>query len=241
MPVRRRKFVRRRRVYRRKRTLATKSRPRYKRRYLRKNVTIVPQVGVADSMFCKLKYSTRAGMGTGSTAVTICQIRGNGPYDPEVAIGGSQPDFWNTYSPNYRTYLCFASKVKVTYMQQSATATNNVIWGVTPAPSNYDYSTAIWPELQEYRYTKSRITGTSNNSGTVQTIKYYMHASSVFGIPKKRISMNNQYAGPIDGLPGNQWYWTVWSQCQDETTAVSGIVNIRVTYYIKFYDPNITF
>lgn len=241
MPRRTRKFVRRRRVYGRKRSLAAKSRPRYKRRYMRKNTAIIPQIGFADSTFVKLKYATRAGMGTGTTFVTAFQIRGNGPYDPEVVTGGGTPSYWSTYSPLYQTYICYASKIKVTYMQQSGTATNNVVWGVTPAASSYDYSTSIWSALQEYRYSRSRITGTANNSNTVQTIKYFMHTSTVFGVPKKRIAMNNQYAGPIAGLPGNQWYWTVWSQNQDQTTAVSGIVDIRITYYIKFYDPKQNF
>lgn len=242
MVYHRRRGRRGRRVKRRRPTLARKRTVRYKKNFMRKNMSVVPQLGIADSVFVKLRYVDRITTSTsGLTVVTPVQFRGNGPYDPAVATGGASCDYYDAYSGLYSSYICYASKIRVTLMQQSSTVTSNIVWGVTAAPSSISYSSATYPTVQAYKYTRSKITGTSSNGNTVQTIKYYMPANVVFGVPKRRISDNNVYASAIDSFPNTQWYWTLWSQCQDETSNISSIADVKITYYIKFYAPSFSF
>lgn len=105
-------------AYKRKRKSRRPRRRRYNRRARKLQVARPRRSLFGNSVVVKLKYVY---LGQISTLVGIpipLSFRANGPYDPDVALGGSQPRGWDQISELYQRNIVTHSKCRVNFMPE---------------------------------------------------------------------------------------------------------------------------
>jgi len=94
--------------YRRKRRSARVSVPRNK-------------LGFPNSMRTTLRYVERFDVEPTSTSSTVTSFRGNGLYDPRMAVGGHQPRGFDDYMELYGKFTCPGAKIAINAMYEGYT------------------------------------------------------------------------------------------------------------------------
>lgn len=238
MPVR--GFVRRRRRYARPIKRKVVRRRTYRRRIRGSSLTKVRPIGVADGVYVKLRWSGRGSGGANGVALENIQYRGNGPYDPAVAAGGTSCSFWGQYATLYKRYICFGSKIEVTFMGQGTINTYNIISAVYPASASESITETDILQILERRRVKYRIHGTSGSGDTIKRIKHYAKTKTIVGCTNGAVRDNeDRYGSSVTTVPQQEWYWNVLMQNQDEANNTAVAYIVRITYYCKFYNPAI--
>lgn len=181
-----------------------------------------------DEVTVKLDYrSAYIGVETKSTKA-LTQMRGNGPFDPDVALGGSTPRGWDQFTSRYGYYFCAGS---------------GCIVRTRPIENLADWVAALWPADST-----AATTGTPYKDGEraysrfgrgVQGIdqlvlKQYMTTKKMYGLESARIQ-EDYYSAAVTGLPVSQWYWNFSYQNADLANSVIFTTDFHVIYYITFY------
>lgn len=193
---------------------------------LRGNGLIMP-----DRYFVKLKY-TLINLSFGGASLVSNDLFGNSLYDPEVAIGGSQPTGYQQLINFYERYKVHGSKVKVQPIVASGSSANAVVrWYLLPSASSTiptDYANAV-----NQPYTRKLITGTRDGKNT-GVMKQYMSTKKMFGLA----TLNDEdYGAVVNGNPALLWYWQTVANIYNGTgTIETGVyADIEITYYCEFY------
>lgn len=227
MPYRRKytkKRSYRRRTYGRYRKAGSKRKSRFAK------PTTVSGLGTSNSAFVRLKYTDIFTVGANGANQSVNQFRGNGAYDPQLAVGGATPAYWSTYAALYNRYTVFGSSCKVTFTNSSA---YNVNVGVIPANQNYTPGTSFNETCEQPGCVAKVLTHA--NAGGSKIIKMYRHSGPIQGVPKLAISLNGDlYGAGTSGNPTREWYWNVITQNMDETNNTTTRFRIEITYYVRF-------
>lgn len=233
MPRYRRRNYRRTRRYGRRYARYKRRYTRYRRRYRRNPRTRVVTSkakgpwGITDNLFVKLKYKEVIGVSS-SDSYNIYQFRGNGPYDPQVALGGGRPQAWTQWSQFYRKYRCRGSAIQIKAISDGG---NSQTLGIAvwpngagePVPLNND-------ELLEQAYVRNTYVGLQSGKG-ISYVKNYMSSKKQFGV--KNINDELNYAANMGNLPASEWYWNigVWNVAEDSVLQ-GAYLEVTIWYYI---------
>jgi len=183
-----------------------------------------------DVMAVQLKYS-RSGAFSGAGPQTIV-FRANGPFDPEFAVGGGQPNGYDQWSAFYRRYRVIASKV---VMRAGTIATGNSS-GIIVTPLN---TSSIQTNPQDYL--ENTNAKQADNVGTAgmgsMSITHYKSTAAMRGGPYDLVQYETDLSALISANPTQGWFWHCTLYNADGTTgSVDANINITVTYYVEFYD-----
>lgn len=182
-----------------------------------------------DRYMCKLKwlYQTNFSSVT-TTPYNVATIRANGPQNAlSSGTGENYPIGWNELSQVYGAYRVYGAKIQVRFANATANQETQCHLVATNIEST-TYSSIY--HLTNEQYTKSCFV--SNESP--KSLKMYMSTNKIVGKSKRLVSIDNAYGAGVAGLPSELWYYRVLVNPADQTTAVSGTVFIKVTYYIQF-------
>lgn len=181
-----------------------------------------------DRYRCRLPWSYTTGLTTNTlNTIGVITYRLNGPYDPDVAAGGSQPQSWDQLAAvGYTRYRCTGAKVTLTF--------------VDPRGDNYWYgyrvrrSTEASPAgeaIDVFRMKKFSYLACMNNSGSqVRRISFYVSPNTIFGETRSQLWNDTEYDSAIASTPTKQVYLDV--VCGNQTaSAVSTNVMIDIVYY----------
>lgn len=184
--------------------------------------------GFPDSISLKLKWveSHNRSLASGISAYVI---RGNGPYDPRYAVGGTQPYGWDEWTAFYSKYLVTSSKIKVT-MGETSTGTVPLI--VTLAPRITDTTDSDVNLNQQRPYTRKCILAPAGNA--IRTCSHYISTKKILGL-RHVDPEENVYSSDITGLPAQEWFWHITSYPQDGTSNVAANFTVEIVYYITFF------
>lgn len=131
----------------------------------------IPKYPFMRDYYCTLKYSQSGVLAATAGIPTLATFRANSLNDPDAAIGGHQPRFFDTLcgpdlgSAPYGKYRVFSTKVSVVFMNNNAGTTTIGYVGIH---TRTDDSTAITtdayiPELPNTKYRMINVsTGMSN-------------------------------------------------------------------------------
>lgn len=221
MPARRR--------YRKGRGRVTRRRKNYyynKKKMNRPSYAIGKQLsGFPDVMIVKLAY-THEGVFTPGVASAQLLFRGNGPYDPDVLVGGGQPLGYDQWANVYERYNVHASSCTITALPINSAATGSYEIIVTPVNDTTTLSTP-----NDLPYAKSRYGGHIGGGG-ITTIKNYMSTKKIVG----EVDIDDEdYSASVGASPLRQWYWNITTNSLDGMTNINMYHKIRVVYYMKFY------
>lgn len=188
-------------------------------------------VGVPDSLSCKLRYVTTYDFS--GTPFDEVLIRGNGPYDPEVEIGGGQPLYYDQIGAMYDKVLCYSSKLKVTFMQRTASTESAFVnLGMYPIKES---SEIIDIDLaMERKYGKTRFLGPNTGYAASATMTTTSTTASMFGIEKSFAENDMDFQSSVSALPFFQWYWHIYAGTVDSLANIALYAKIEVEYECKF-------
>ncbi len=173
-----------------------------------------------DAFKCKLRYSViYANTGTPATYISI---RGNGPFDPETAVGGGQPVGFDQFGAIYSSH----------YVRGCSIATRSVQAAGAPVTQVTLYPTTVGSMSAQdsaQPYSKSRIVA-ADTSGKAM-VRGYITTNKVFG---RDTTKETGFFGGTGVLPLTQWYWHLRIEALDGVSNLSSFSVLYVTYYVTF-------
>lgn len=167
-------------------------------------------------------------MTTGVLGVPATQtFRGNGPYDPDLTGIGVQPygyDIW-CQANNFQRYLCYSSKIKVTFSVTGATY--DFIVSIVPhrsaALTYTDPSDLrVVPGAKQFRLN-------SNDHTTKTVVSYSTTRYQYPEFDKKNANFSQEY----NAVPNYGWHWHVISDTTPEAAVKSALMDVEITYYCQ--------
>ena len=174
-------------------------------------------------------YNSNAlGIGTYLSDFTI---RGNGMFDPEYALGGSQPFGFDQYSAIYRKFYVKSSEITVISCWNANTESNGcvLIWAdANPTPPA---TIGVAHERCLANGGKVKYLNNAPSGSTTLKLKSYTKKILKSGMSED----NNHGTGSQD--PTEQWYWHVVNTNEDATVARGCRHIIDVKYDAVWTEP----
>lgn len=221
--------IRRRRNMGRKKPRAAKPLRRYRRRYRK----IPRSMGPRNHTFAKLAYGriTTANVSAGALLTESFTI--NGLYDPEVAIGGNQPLYFDQYMAMYKNYRVYACKVIV---RMSCGSSTNNMFHATAAMHPSSNGAAPYGSIQTaYQQRGAVYRNLVPTAGNV-VLKGYYRISNVLGLPRLEVAIDDNMSGTASANPPISAYCHVYVKNNDGTNIVPLTYEVKLVYYAKFYN-----
>lgn len=151
-----------------------------------------------DDQVVKFRYSTQGTLNPGLGAVDTHLFSANGMYDPDVAVGGSQPRGFDQIMALYDHYVVLNARATV-WFTPVATATNNYVVGV----SLEDDTTAA-VTLVDYAEGFRVSSGVLQSNGDAKCFKMDFSATEFFGRSKSAVLGDDQLYGTTSANPSEQ-------------------------------------
>lgn len=215
------------RTYRKKRYMR---RRRYKRKYIAKIPTGSP---VPNRMFTTMKYIQILTLGGTSLPYAQNQYRANDIYDPDYTGTGNYPLGYEQFLPLFSRYRVHSSRITVKPEITSSQEANNFVIGVYPSNEAQNVGSADLRENLARPYNKYITTVRTDNATMIRS---YMKTSTIVGVSKAAVRLDDSFSAAIDAHPNNPWFWTIYigNLTQTGNTGMNAIVEIK--YYVEFYD-----
>lgn len=212
----------------RKGTRRTRRKPSFirKKRYVSKSSATVGK-GFPSQIFVKLPYDDLY-PGTTSSAFQFIRYQSS-LYDPDHALLGHQPRYFDQWAAIYNKYQVFAMKYEIDIINTGTSAMASAIsW------DNYD--TAGMPlninDMMESKYSQSKTVGPVGGP-CISRYRGYMKLKTILG--QKKLLQEDTTQASITANPANMMYLNIGSQ------PLSGVntpqYKIRLTYYARMFEP----
>ncbi len=180
--------------------------------------------GFPDQMRVTLKYVDFADFTTGGVP-NNATYRGNGAQDPQFAVGGHSPLYWDQIKLIYGRYYVEAVKVNL------------------HIASSGRVKFALWPNIDSVALTNFNtgaeqprcIVKSANATDIVNMTANYTTKAVLGGRGQKDLD----YTGLTGGLPSKQWYIHVLANGIDQSTAFDVEYTIILAYKIIFFDKKL--
>lgn len=202
---------------------------RFKRRFkkdISRSIITTQDYGFPDTYKTKLKINVYAHLvATGTTNNWV--YRANSLFDPEYAMGGNQPRYYDQLSAIYNKYLVLSCKAKVEFSNQSTT----VPCTVALMYSDSDPSALTMDDIIENRYSKYTTIGTASGTGN-KRLSYYMPMKSLLG--QNSLNPDPYLYTSVGSNPVDEVYFMVSGQSVDASSQCNVYAIIELTYYCLF-------
>lgn len=195
------------------------------------SLTIRGPTPYPDRMFLKLKYTQQVANTHAAGATSFYEWRGNSIFDPDLTGTGHKPFASNQWTNFYSQYCVHGSSIKVQAIITTNTfAAMNI--AVIPLPQALNPSAGdLATPIEEMNYVKYKLFNTYNQDKSL--IKHYMSTTKMAGYSPKDIQYDSTLRAAIGANPSAQWTWQVYLQPADESTAISTVTYVTITYYVE--------
>nr|UOF79168.1 capsid protein [Cressdnaviricota sp.] len=207
-------------------------RRRVKRRFIRKT-PLFRSVGIPKCRYTKLRWAQHFQFSLSSSAGVTADFRLNGPYDPLVAAGGTQPYYFDQYTAMYQRYRVYGCKV--TIRACCTCASSNIVWPTMMLTSYCDAAPA-WSTMDVASTSKGSILKIVPCNQNSVVISKYFNLPQLSGTAKREYNVAEVFQALCSTLPTRSMNCTVWWQ-NDASTDITPSYWIHMTYYVKFFDP----
>lgn len=187
-----------------------------------------------DAYMCKLHYCDHVTLSP-TTSLAYIQYKQNGIYDPQVAVGGHQPKFYDQLTAVYDSWVVYKMKWSVKAFNQGTSMAAMI--GTRTHNTNTVYTTI--DDLRESPLAQFKLISARDGGPSVKTLTGSVKTGKVFGIPSTAVTAEASYHGQASADPSNTSYWTLYTQAVDESTSINVTFSIALTYYVKFFDRKI--
>jgi len=152
-------------------------------------------------------------------------------FDPDLTGVGHQPYYFDQYAAIYSRYRVHGCGLRVDVMNQSpAMAVSTVI---VPT-SDVGLLTAIGQAVEQRRSAYPKLVPIAQRGSVVQ--KGYCSTRSAAGLTAAEMAADDVWAASVAANPTQQWYWHILSESTDKVTNLIIQLQVRLTYYVEFYD-----
>ncbi len=177
---------------------------------------------------------------TPGTAVSTTEYRGNGPFDPEVALGGQQPRGYDQYAALYGK--CYVVKSNISVAMKNVAGSSDVyVVAVYPyADASGDMPAITLASNPADWYAQSRVKvvmpSTADASSDTQMIRSKCTSKQALGKGQDR----DNVVADVGGVPLTEWYWSVNTARYADTTITDPqevVFIVTVVYDCIFSEP----
>lgn len=191
-------------------------------------------VGIPKQMFARLDYNTYQNFTLAPAGINYVEYRLNSLYDPEAAVGGTQPYYYGQYKQMYYKYLVYGCKVSV-HLSANSANTNILYPSVVMAPYG-GVSAPGWLNHLNMQNAKDAVWRQLVPSQNGTSFKKYFRCAEVCGVPKRTYNADDQYSANIGANPATPCNVQINCQNYDLSATVVVQIHIRLTYYCKLFD-----
>lgn len=185
----------------------------------------------------KVPWAHITGLSAPNNTIAGCvSYRLNGPYDPDVAVGGSQPAGWDQYAALYKRYRVVRANVEIEFANPTATdyyGGYHLRTGSTSSAS----STVVYDSLVTRPFADMRPVPLYGERQ--RNFKFSVVPSDIWGVPRSQLAIEAEWrALTASSVPTNE---TILDVCalNPNAATVSATVAIRIEYEVEFSDPHI--
>lgn len=194
-------------------------------------------VGCPKEMRVKLMYHCQTVMAAPAAGIAAyTTYRANGPFDPEVAIGGAQPRYYDEWSAIYQQVTTVKSKITCQFAnEQYDTSIRNCLVGVAHTSNSQPLvSTATLTKTDAMELTHSNYRLASNNNAVYPSITWspdqYFIGKTIY---------DEELASGTGATPQRPCYFHVWVT---PDVTIGGAYpdrtfNVTIEYDVIFFDP----
>lgn len=188
-------------------------------------------LGIPGSMRTKLKYVVNDTMSSASGGVDQRFYRAGGAYDPEFAIGGHQPMYYDQYSVLYNHYIVHGSTIKVTISPQGSTAWANPGYMVLHGDDNAIDGGSVFTIMERAR-SRHTLIPQFGTDGVVHHLNMAYDKNKIFKNFK-----NAELQASTAALPTDDWYFGLTWQSGGTTGTLTCAILVEIVYDIEFFEP----
>lgn len=208
--------------------------------------SFIPRNPISDpyprTKICKMRFAAVIPDFTNATSnpAGLYQMRLNSLFDPNYTstTGGHpniQPMYYDQVTAVYQKYVVFGAKVNVWFGAGSANIPVEVLIRPTLDPGTpTGLLGSSFVDEESRPMSKKRIMNDSKGTH----IKAYYDIGKVLGVSKNTILTDDLYQALSTGNPTNVVYLNIMMHnMTDATTSNNVPLNIRIDYYVKFFNP----
>lgn len=199
-------------------------------KYQKNNMVIVrgPDI-MPDRIRTKMTYYASDTM----TSATYERIfKANSAHDPWYSTGGGKAGGFDQLASLYGRYMVRGASIRITAVNCHATMSSVLTVLATP-----DVSTSIGSaNSREQAYSKSTVIPPLANQ--VKRLSMYASTKSVRGYHGAKIQ-DDELEALVTTSPAKLWYFRIFSNSHDASTAQNLEVTYQITQYVDFFHRNV--
>ena len=166
---------------------------------------------------------------------TYKTFRGNGAYDPDVAIGGHQPLAYDQLAALYSKYYVHGSRIEISVMNNqdpgAVTHLNKTITlvcypSVRATPVSNGMANLIEQPYAQRVQTSPVLTAGARKNLSMQ----YRNTSEVFGSS----STDQDFKAEVTATPAKEWFWVIWAGCEGQEP-INISLTVKIYYDVTFF------
>lgn len=202
----------------------------------RNTIILYKGIGLPSQYICKLKWNVTVDFNSSHYQEYI--INANGPYDPQYALGGSQPMYYDELTSLYDYYNVLSSSVVVNFVNKTAAAGSSFVkCGIFPH-GNATNTTGITESTERDSCNFAQLGPNTGDQG-IMTVKHYAKTTAVLGKNNDEKD-DDSLSAYKNQLPNEPWYWHVFVGSLDRTSTVNLFADITLVYYVRFFNRALT-
>lgn len=190
---------------------------------------------VPDRLRCKLKYFEQKPFNIALGGNQYYTIRANSFFDPDFSLGGGQPVGYDQWAAFYNYYRVKACKIKMTVVQNGATAGNLCQLVLLPTTDTSGTTINTVTVNAQQPYAQTRFTNVNDGGGAIVHLKGYMSTAKIWGQTPAAIQADDDFSATTAANPIKEWYWVLGSLALDGVSTQSGFLDVQITMYGEFF------
>lgn len=190
--------------------------------------------GFPDLFETTLPYADTFTLTTAAAGTAVSKYYSmNGCYDPDPALGGAQPMWFDQFTAVYDRYTVLRARAKVTFMVAAGTTTANIgPWSCGVITDRNTTSASTNPAV----LIEAQNSNAKHLSGDYKEVVCTATYSPWTSLGKT--SWDDSIAGSVSSNPGSGWWVGAWAATYGTTGATDVRCVIEIQYDVRFFSVN---
>lgn len=188
-------------------------------------------VGIPGSMRTKLKYVVKENLNSTNGSVDQRAYRAGSVFDPEFAIGGHQPMYYDQYATLYNHYIVHGSTIRVTITPEGSSAWPFPAFLTLTGDDNATDGGSATTIMERSR-AKHVTVPQFGTDGVVYHLTHSYKKDKIFKNFK-----NAELQAGVGANPTDDWYYMVSLQGSGTSGTCLALMLVEIIYDVEFFEP----
>lgn len=184
--------------------------------------------GIPDVLKTKLSYICHYAVTTNGSTYEV--FRADSLFDPEYAVGGAQPSYFDQLALLYNHYIVDSSAIELKIVRYNGSLSENCQGMIGVIPTNDPAYTSSPLVAGEKTYGK---TVAVNLEASNASLKHYMSKQKIYGSKYDAYVAKTGVGADPTYMP---FYWVVSASTGKTLTDFKFNVFIKITFYARFFN-----